>query len=152
MPYGHPDDPAAAEAKVMAELSGVSPDDKDKDKGAAGELLKDKSNPNDPPPLNITHNATGPDLSVQHLPELSREESAAGMASLLEGAGVTEEEMKLVAGAVTPQEHDFAVENLKALKADTAFCNAVLNGNAAANRILKRAMLNVWLPVQEAKK
>jgi hypothetical protein len=149
MPYGHPDDPAAAEAKVMSELSGVSPDDKDK--SAADELLKDKSNPNGLAPLNIK-NETGSDLSVQHLPELSRGESAAGMASLLEGAGVTEEEMKLVAGAVTPAEHDFAVENLRALKADTAFCNAVLNGNAAANRILKRAMLNVWLPVQEAKK
>jgi hypothetical protein len=149
MPYGHPENPEAAEAKVMSELSGVSPDDKDK--SATDELLKDKSNPNGLAPLNIK-NETGSDLSVQHLPELSREESAAGLASLLEGAGVTEEEMKLVAGAVTPQEHDFAVENLKALKADTAFCNAVLNGNAAANRILKRAMLNVWLPVAEAKK
>ena len=92
------------------------------------------------------------DLAVQHLPNLSPEESAAGMTSLLEGSGVTEEEMKLVGGAVTPVEHDFAVENLRALKADTAFCNAVLNGNAAANRTLKRAMINVWLPVQEAKK
>ncbi len=151
MPYGHPDDPAAAEAKVMSELSGVSSGDKDKN--ATDELLKDKdkSNPNGLAPLNIK-NETGSDLSVQHLPELSRGESAAGLASLLEGAGVTEEEMKLVAGAVTPQEHDFAVENLKALKADTAFCNAVLNGNAAANRTLKRAMINVWLPVQEPKK
>src|SRR6266851_2755578 len=74
MPYGHPDDPAAAEAKVIAELSGVSPDDKDK--GAVGDLLNkdNKSNPNGLAPLNIK-NETMSDLAVQHLPNLSPEES-----------------------------------------------------------------------------